>query len=528
MPLSLPILQFELRYHLRRPTFWLIAALFFAFGFADILSKAGAGNAFFFVNSPSQIFQTTIWYTIFGILAAAAFVAETFVRDASYRMEALILATPIRKADYLGTRFLAAFGVTVLAFSAYLPGMVLGTLMPGLNPFALGPFRPDTYVASWLLMALPNLWVVSAIAFALAARTRSLALTYAGAIVLVMLYLASLLMVGADVINYRWYSLWAMADPFGFYAFEAKTLTWTVHQHNALMPSLGGTLLGNRLLWVTLGAAVWAWSYRTYMMQEQGRSSRSQIRSALPWRRRRGEEATLPRSVANFRPSIPDRASSLTWLGQWFYRSGFELRSILTGRAFWLLTAFGLVSLLMAAMGSRSFNYSNPSTDILIHSASVYLDYILFAIIVVYAAELVWRDRTLHLQPVIDATPVSNGVLLLAKLTALFAMVTLNLLLAMAVMVGYQALNGYTNFQFPLYVQMLFGEHGPYFYLTAVLALFTQVITRHKYAGMALVVAIALSHIPLDALGLYHNLYRWAATNDIEYYPSKRCTTGGR
>ena len=87
----------------------------------------------------------------------------------------------------------------------------------------------------------------------------------------------------------------------------------------------------------------------------------------------------------------------------------------------------------------------------------------------------------------------------------------------MVVMLCYQAINGYYRFEFPLYLQMLFVEHGPYFYLTAILAIFTQVVTRHKYAGMALVVLISLSHIPLDALGLYHNLYRFAATNDIEY-----------
>lgn len=549
MASTLAILQFELRYHLRRPTFWLIAGLFFAFGLADIMAKAGAGNAFFFVNSPSQIFQTTIWYSIFGILAAAAFVAETFVRDASYQMEGLILATPIRKWDYLGTRFLAAFGMAVLAFSSYLPGMLIGTLMPGLNPFAIGPFRPSAYATSYLLVTLPNLFVVSAIAFALAARTRNLALTYAGAIVLVMLYLASLLMVGADVVNYQQYSLWAMADPFGFYAFEGKTLTWTVHQHNTLMPSLGGTLLGNRLMWLAIGSAIWGWSYRTYSMQGEGpdkwqrhsakalagRAFGSRVLNLGSHRSdptaQTGEPELEPRSqwpsTANARTGSPGpreagRAappSATAWVQQWLYCSGFELRSILTGRAFLLLTAFGLISLVMAAMGSRSFNYSNPSTDILIHSANIYLDYILFAIIVVYAAELVWRDLALRLQPIIDATPVSNGVLLLSKLTALFAIITINLLLAMAVMVGYQALNGYTNFQFPLYIQMLFGEHGPYFYLTAVLALFTQVVTRHKYAGMALVVAISLSPIPLDALGLYHNLYRWAATNDIEYSP---------
>ncbi|MEL6491241.1 MAG: peptidase [Cyanobacteria bacterium J06621_3] len=545
MNTTLPILLFEIRYHLRRPTFWLIAGLFFTIGLVDIVSKAGQGNAFFFVNSPSQIFQTTLWYSIFGILAAAAFVAETFVRDTNTRMESLILATPIRKWDYLATRFAAAFGITLLAFSAYIPGMIIGTAFPGLNPYALGSLRLDGYLASYGLIALPNLFLVSALAFALAALTRSLAITFAGSIVLVMLYLASLMMVGADTINYQQYPIWAMVDPFGFYAFESKTLTWTVFEHNTLMPQLGGLLIWNRLLWIAIGLAVWAISYRTYKMQAHGNNTAAMKKRNKPkvdplsggvpagW----GGSATL---ATHRKPSpSPSQEGIYSWLGgnkrslsqsnsstrflsfltQLFHRTTFELRTILQGRAFWLLTGFGLVSLALAAMGSNSFNYSNPSTDILIHSANVYLDCILFAIIVVYSAELVWRDRTLRLQSVIDATPISNAVLLLSKLFALFAIITFNLLLAMAVLVAYQVLSGYTTFDFPLYFQMLFGEHGPYFYLTAILALFTQVITRHKYAGMGLVVLISLSHIPLDALGLYHNLYRWAATNDIEYSP---------
>ncbi|MEO0686533.1 MAG: peptidase, partial [Cyanobacteria bacterium J06649_11] len=433
------------------------------------------GNAFFFVNSPSQIFQVTIWYTIFGILAASAFVAETFVRDTNHRMESLILSTPIRKSNYLTTRFLAAFLVTLFAFSSYIPGMILGTLIPGLNPFALGAFRPEAYAASYILFVLPNLFLVSAIAFGLASRTRSIIITYAGAIVLVMLYLVSLLLVGVDVIDFELYRIWAMLDPFGFYAFEENTLTWTVFQHNTLMPSLGGTLIWNRILWVFIALAGWFWSYRSYSMKVMESRVKNKCRDVAVLR--------LPtsagrREIANFR--YPHRQETRQILfQQWIHRTWFEINSVLRGKAFILLTGFGLISLVVAAMGTRSFNYSNPSTDILIHSANIYLEYILFAIIVVYSGELIWRDRQLRLQAVVDATPVSNATLLLSKLTALFAIITINLLLAMAVMVGYQAINGYYYFQFPLYFQMLFVEHGPYFYLTAVLAIFTQVLTRH-------------------------------------------------
>ncbi|MEM9947599.1 MAG: peptidase, partial [Cyanobacteria bacterium P01_D01_bin.36] len=396
---TLPILTFEIRYHLRRPTFWLITGLFFTIGLVDIVSKAEQGNAFFFVNSPSQIFQTTLWYSIFSILAASAFVAETFVRDNNCQIEALILATPIRKWDYLATRFAAAFGITLIAFSAYIPGMITGTLVPGLSAYALGPFRADGYLASYSLIALPNIFLVSALAFALAARTRSLAITFAGSIILVMLYLASLMMVGADKINYQQYPFWAMLDPFGFYAFESNTLNWTVFEHNTLMPSVGGLLIWNRLLWLTIGLLVWITSYRTYKMQAQ--SSAATTREKTVRRKRNLPEVDpllggVPARRGGSATSATQRRTTPSFLTQLLYRTTFELRTILQGKAFWLLTGFGLISLIMAAQGARSFNYSNPSTDILIHSATVYLDYILFAIIVVYAAELVWRDRTLR------------------------------------------------------------------------------------------------------------------------------------
>ncbi|MEL6555211.1 MAG: peptidase [Cyanobacteria bacterium J06621_11] len=519
---SLPIFAFEIRYQLRRPTFWLIVSLFFTIGLVDMVSNASQGNAFFFVNSPAQIFQTTLWYSIFSILAASAFVAETFVRDTTYRMEALILATPIQKRDYLATRFVAALLITLLAFSGYLPGMLLGTLMPGLNPYALGPFRLDGYLASYLLIVLPNVLLVSALAFAIAARTRSLAVAFAGSIVLVMLYLAALMMVGVDTINYEQYPIWAMLDPFGFYAFESNILTWTVFENNTLMPELGGLLIWNRLLWGAIALLLWIVSYRTYKMQPKG-EKRQRKKSRSEYKRESTRLSSINlrpnRETAPVSPFVAPQTSLITLSKQICHRTAFEIRTVLQGRAFWLLTAFGLISLVMAAMGSQSFNYSNPSTDILIHSANIYLDYILFAIIVVYSAELVWRDRTLRLQSVIDATPISNAVLLLSKLFALFAIITFNLLLAMAVLIAYQLISGYTNLQLPLYFQMLFGEHGPYFYLTAMLAILTQVLTRNKYAGMGLVMLLSLSHIPLDALGLYHNLYRWAATNDIEYSP---------
>ncbi|MEM9276266.1 MAG: peptidase [Cyanobacteria bacterium P01_F01_bin.143] len=510
----IPIFNFEINYHLRRPTFWIVGALFFTIAMTDVISNASGGNAFFYINSPSQVFQTTIWYTIFGILAVSAFVAETFVRDSNYRMESLILTTSIGKWNYLITRFIAAFAIALLAFSGYLLGMILATFLPGLNPFAIGAFRPGAYAVSYLVFTIPNLFIVSAIAFVLAAKTRSLVITYAGAIVLVMLYLASLMMLGTEVINFDQYSLWAIFDPFGFHALQEATSTWTVEQYNTLMPTLTPLLISNRLCWIGLSVIAIAWSYWSYRMKlvDFGEKQRSRGADEIVVGAQGLRPADEMRPANGVRPNLQHDS-----IKQWLYRSWFETLTVLKGKAFILLTICGLVSLIMTALGSGSYHYSYPSTDILVNAANIYLEYILFAIIIVYAAELIWRDRNLRLQEVIDATPVSNGVLIFAKLTALFVVITINLLLAMVVMVAYQAATGYYNFEFPLYFKMLFVEHGPYFYLTAVLAIFTQVITGRKYLGMGLAIALSLSKIPLDALGWYHNLYRINKTNDIGY-----------
>ena len=504
--------QFELGYHLRRKSFLLIAGVFLLIGFADMYSSAKTGNAYFWVNSPSRLFFISIFRSIFGLLVVTAFVAETFTRDHQLQTEELVLSTPVGKPLYLGIRFAAASLVALLAFSCSILGMMLGGLMPGLNPFALGPFRIDAYLASFLTIVLPNLLTASVISFAIAARTRSMALTYAGAIVMIMFYFASLIMVGVDAIAYDSFIWWALLDPFGFYSYESTTLTWNVFQRNHQLPALTGVFLWNRLLWLGISVLVWWLSYRWFELRS--------LPSVFS-RKLRSDSIDQTRTTEGIGASVlrPAGDSRMRFFHQWWCRSCFEIRSIFQRKAFRLLTGFGLLSLVLACIGRRSYHFTNPSTDILIHVSYVYLEYILFLIVILYAAELTWRDRRLKVREVYDATPASNAVMVLSHATALFCMITVYLLLAIVVLVVYQTWRGYTHYDFGLYFQMLFLEHGPYYYLTAILALFAQVIMRHKYAGIALVLLVAFSTVPLDAWGLYHNLYHWGAMNDIEYSP---------
>ncbi len=518
MNASFDVFRFELGYHLRRPGFWVVALLFATLGAVDMVSNGSRGNAFFYVNSPSQVLQQTIWYTLFSVLAATAFVAEAFVRDRRCGMEPLVMATPVQRRDMVGMRFAGALAAAVLAFSGYLPGMLLGSLAPGLSPFAIGPLRLDGFALGWLLFALPNLVFVCVFAFVLASRSRSIVAAYAGAVLLVMLYVSAMLMVGVEAIDHEQLRLWSLFDPYGYFALQAVTLQWTVHQHNTQLPPLDGIVAANRALWLLVSLGVWLLAYARFDMRPLalagGRRRRRQKAAGAAATDAAAAPMLAPAAPAPFTPprQAPGWAAlpSLAW---------FELKLILSSRVFQGLLFCGLASLFFAASGSRSFEHAQPSTDILVHAAGLYFRYVLLAIVVFYAAELSWRGRDLRLQPVVDATPLPAWLLVLPKLLALVAVIALQLLLCMAVLAAYQALHGYYRFELGLSAQMLFGVQAPYYVFVAVLALFCQAVLRHRYAGIAVTVLVAGSVTLLDAVGAYHNLYRFGATNDIAWSP---------
>lgn len=512
------VLRFELAYQCRRPAFWLVSLLFAAIGAVDVWSNAGQGRAFFFINSPSQILQTTVWYTLFSVLAATAFVGEAFVRDARCNIESLILATPVHRSLYVGARFVAAWLAAVLAFSACVPAMLLATQLPGLNAYAIGPVRWEAYLAAYVGVVLPNLFLVSVFAFVLTSRVRRLMVAYVGAVVLVMLYVGAMIMVGLESLDADALAWWTWLDPYGRFALEAQSLSWSIHEHNTRMPDLSGAFLSNRAAWLVVGALAWWWAYRTFDMRPSAAGSSAGWRL---WRGRRqadGPVAPVGAAASPAKaPSVPQAQVPGWWALPALVR--FEFGVVWRSASFRVLLLVAGVTLCLAASGSKSFEHSNPSTDILVFAASQYLRYVLTAVVIFYAAELSWRERDAGLAGVVDAMPLPDWLRVLSKLMTLVLIVAANLLLCMLVLAGYQLARGYTEFEWGLSATLLFGVHGPHFVFLGALALFMQALCRQRYAGMALTLLVVLSIVPLDALGLYHNLYRFGQTNDIGYSP---------
>ena len=183
------IARFEIRYHLRQPLFYILTFLFALLAFALVTSEGvttggGVGNVN--RNAPYVTMQFMLVLSIFGVLTTTAFVANSVHRDFDIGIDPLFFSSPIKKTQYLAGRFLGSYFIALFLFFWVALTIYIGSFMPWLDPERLGPHDLWPNLFSLLVLVAPNLFLVGAIFFAVAALTRSLMWTYASNIALLV------------------------------------------------------------------------------------------------------------------------------------------------------------------------------------------------------------------------------------------------------------------------------------------------------------------------------------------------------
>ncbi len=117
---------------------------------------ADAMYAEFYVNSPFIIASVTVLCSLFWLVFAAGVTGETAARDVETGMHPLTYTAPVRKAELLGGRFLAAFALNALLLLGVMVGVLVAVYAPGLEPEMVGPFRPAAYLTAYGYLALPT------------------------------------------------------------------------------------------------------------------------------------------------------------------------------------------------------------------------------------------------------------------------------------------------------------------------------------------------------------------------------------
>src|SRR5690242_19588782 len=115
------------------------------------------------LNSPLVIASTTVIGFLFWLFVGPSVAGDAASRDIESGLHPLSYSAPVGKFDYLAGRFLAAFALNALIMLAAPAGMWLGMHWPDVEPEILGPWRPAAFALSYLLIALPNAFVATAL-----------------------------------------------------------------------------------------------------------------------------------------------------------------------------------------------------------------------------------------------------------------------------------------------------------------------------------------------------------------------------
>ena len=496
------IAQFEIRYHLQQPLFYVLTGVMALMGFGMMASDAissNAGNVY--INSPFMIVNLLTGMTLIAMFVITVFVASAAQRDFELGTGALFFSKPIHKLDYLGGRLLGSLAVSVLVFVGCCLGLLIGTTMPWIDAEQLGAFSLSPFLWAFGVIILPNLLFLAALFFSLAALSRSLLLTYVAVVVFFGANMAAGLML-QEVENRMIASL---VDPFGATALDLATRYWTTEERNTLLPSLGEGGIGiNRLIWTAAALAIFAATVFVFNPARTGKVSR---------RRRKLMEAgaaAAPAPLADAFPKASQSFSTAGYLRQLVRQARIEVAATVKSVLFLvlLLIAVGLTVLVLSLSGQLYGTSVYPVTSLMLDLQGMFM-VMLIIIVTFYSGELVWKERSVKLHEVYDALPVPTGVILSAKLVALFVVMIAFLGTGALTLIGYQLTRGYYNIDPGLYLASLLISVYP-FLLVAVLAVFLQVLTNNKFLGYLLMIIYLISDFALSALDLNHNLYRYA------------------
>lgn len=506
MTKTLEVFRFELAYQFRRVStyvyFVIVAGICTPFMRMMSLGTHLDGTDF---NAPFVVTVTVVFGSMLALLIIAAFAGDAATRDVDARMTPLFFTSPVGKLPYLAGRFLGAFSLSALLLLALPLGTVVATWMPWAEPQTLGPFRASALLAPYLLFALPNALIATAVLFGIAALSRRMLASYAGA---AFLFFFSIVCGKLLAPRLGW-SVAKLLDPLGYTTVMELWQSTNALQKNAFVLALNAPLLANRLLWIALALAVLTAAYARFRFAhhaigEQSRTSDDErdvevARSTVPAARRVFDGSTRGRQLL----AITMRS----------------FRDLHTSRVWWIVPLLAIFFVTSAPdVAELEMRLPGPLTTArLLGFLGSDVSVLITLLIALSAGELVWRDRGARIHPLADVTPVPDWLSLAGKFLGLAMMLAATLLIFLLAGLAAQMMIGTDRYDLPLYFQVLFGMQLPDYLLTAALAMIVHVLVNQKYVANVLIVLAPVAREVVRGLGVEDDLLLYGSLPGWRY-----------
>lgn len=501
---------FEWRYFAKQPATKAIGMIIFVLAFlVTSVNRVSMGGANLLKNGPYAIVSFSLFFLVVSIFFIVYFVANTALRNETSKMSEILYCQPIKPFDYHLGRFLGSFSMVLIIF-AFLPlGLLLGSLMPWVEPARLGPFHLQYYVVCFLFLMVPTLFTFSTLFYALARRFRSMTPLFFAALGCLAIYeVTDSLLRSPDAIAWA-----ALADPFGLRPFEMMSRYWTLYEKNHQPMAVSGLMLQNRLLWLGVGAVVmmlFGGLTKPLMLKMPRLKTQKQKNPAD------GAASKMP-ELSLTPPKIGD--GPMRTLRIWLAQTWFETKQTLGSRSFILLLVMTAFFCLLRFHEPSSM-YGTPfwpRTFRMVSSLQQLLPLFIIVTVAYYPSEIIWRDRQVGVEGILSSYPLRNGSLWLSKLVALWMVLAAVTITGICTAIFFQLTRDYQHIELTQYlVDMGWFSFIPYMMLGA-LAMFLSIISPNKYVGICLYILYLMVDGGLGMLGVSSNLFQFAQGPITEY-----------
>ena len=523
---------FELRLRRKSISTYIYFLVWFAYSFLCVASESfgpiGFNNGKVLLNGPYAATFNDTGISLFGVIIIAAIFGTSILRDFQRDTFQMMFTKPISKFAYLGGRWAGSMVTTVLAFSGCLLGEYVGTFAPWADHSRIGPNHFWWYVQPFLSIMVVQIFVMGSLFFAVAALSRKIFVVYVQGAAVFMIYVIGITVFFATRSLERFWS--GILDPVGFILVDDITRYWTVVEKNSLVLSwsphvASGVFLYNRLLWLGAGVAALGAVWALFPMSVEALTARSQGRRAARAKQLQELELQPVRSrVAASLPKVRQVFSSSTTWAQLVSLSRLRINLILHEIPFWaivvLMIAFGVNNGYFAGRVADQDVW--PVTYLMVQAVEGSATLFLFIVAGLYAAELVWRERDIHVDGIHDALPMHESIDRLSKLVSI-AFVELVLLTTAGICgIVMQTILGYYHYELLQYCQELYVIVFPQVMAVALLALFVQTVVSNKFIGHGIVIGTFVLIPILYNFGWENTLYLFDSTPPYTYSDMNR------
>jgi hypothetical protein len=377
---------------------------------------------------------------------------------------------------------------------------MLGDLWPMREADRLLPFNLATYWQPYFIFVVPNMFFTGAIFFASGALSRKSIVIYTQGILLLVLYIGT----SSLLRDLEQKEIAALFDPFGVRAFSFYTQYWTPGERNSLQIPLDGYILYNRLLWVGVGIVILIINHFAF--------SFNVVRSSVFRPRAVKDDVVRIKPEETKIPVATQFGNVSTHIGQLVKLTLFYFKMVFKEIPFIAIVISGILLLFVNAINlNELFGTSSYPTTYTVLGLLSGFNLFFLIIAVLYSGELVWKERAVNLNLIIDAMPMPDFIALISKFLGMllvYIVLIAGLILAgMLVQISY----GYYNFELGIYIGTLYTETLAFLVLYTMLSMFIHVMVNNKFLGFAVAVAFFILVSFFGQIGLEHPLFQFGS-----------------